>query len=111
MPARAPLLILAVVAAFLGGLVSSRLFERDAYAQKPAFSSTFYVPRDGLAFRTLEGRVIAKLSYDERGGTFELYDGLGRPSTSFRAGSPPSTKPAMSEVHVPVDTHTLDLGY
>jgi hypothetical protein len=110
MSARAPLLILAVVAAFLGGLVSSRLLERDAYAQKPAFPSTFYVPREGLAFRTLEGRVIATLSYDERGGMFELYDGHERPSTSFRAGSP-TTKPTMTEVHVPIDPHTLDLGY
>jgi len=48
---------------------------REAHAQ--AFSSTIQVPRDGLTFRATDGRAIARLSYDARGGIFEVLDDHG----------------------------------
>jgi hypothetical protein len=111
MPARVPFAILAVLAAFAGGVVSSHLFERNAYGQTAPFASTVYVPSDGLAFRTFEGHVIAKLSYDSHGGVFDLYDSHERPSTTFRAGSSPLVRPTVSEVIVPTGPRALDLGY
>jgi hypothetical protein len=43
-----------------------------------------YVPQEGLAFRTPEGRVIARLSYDRAGGHFDIYDAEERPTVSIR---------------------------
>ncbi len=64
--------LLAVVAAFAGGVLSPRLLERTAHAEQPA-GSTVYVPSEGLTFRTFDGRVVAKLSYDAHGGVFDVY--------------------------------------
>jgi hypothetical protein len=85
---RLPLTILVVVASFGAGFASSRLLERDAHAQGAPFASTVYVPVDGLAFRSFDGRVVARLAYDRHGGYFELYDGDERPSTALQASTP-----------------------
>ncbi len=111
MPTRVPFAIFAVLAAFASGVVCSRLSERSAYAQAAPFASTVYVPSDGLAFRTFEGHVIAKLSYDGRGGVFEIYDSHDHPSAKFQAGSPASARPATSDVVAPPRASALDLGY
>lgn len=87
MPYRFPFAVLAVLAAFAGGFASSHLFERSAQAQTAPLASTIYVPVDGLAFRTFDGRVIARLSYDRHGGVFDVYNGDERPSAGLRVDS------------------------
>jgi hypothetical protein len=73
-----------VLCAFALGFVVSRVSTPEAHAQSNSFASTMYVPSDGLAFRAFDGRVVAKLSYDARGGVFELYDEHERPATTVR---------------------------
>jgi hypothetical protein len=71
-------------------------------------SSTIYVPPGGLAFRSLNGRVFAKLSYDAHGGVLELFDEHEEPS-AYVGGSamPPQLFVApRGGVGAPVD-----LGY
>jgi hypothetical protein len=85
-----PSALVAVAIAFGSGLAASRLLEREALAQSGASSSTVFVPADGLAFRAFDGRIVAKLSYDSQGGTFELYDDGQQPAASFRTSSGPS---------------------
>jgi hypothetical protein len=102
---RFPLALLAVLAAFAGGFASSQVFERRAQAQSAPFASSVYVPADGLAFRTFDGRIIARLSYGHRGGVFDLYDGDERPSTSLRAEVTAGAHPA------PVKGRRIDLGF
>jgi hypothetical protein len=74
MSVRLPIAITALVATFAAGIVASQLWVRDARAQAAPFAATIYVPSDGLAFRTFDGRVVARLSHDAHGGVFELYD-------------------------------------
>jgi hypothetical protein len=83
-PHRFPLVALAVVTGLVAGFASSRVFERTARAQSAPFASTIYVPTDGLAFRSFDGRVIARLWYDHRGGALDLYDSDERPSAGLR---------------------------
>jgi hypothetical protein len=87
---RPAVVVMAAVCAFAGGLVSSRVFERSARAQQAPLASTIYVPSDGLAFRTFDGHVVARLSYDDHGGVLELYDEHERPASRFR-GNPLSS--------------------
>jgi hypothetical protein len=87
--------LLAAVCAFAGGLVSSHLFERSARAQQASLASTIYVPSDGLAFRSFDGHIVAKLSYDEHGGVLELYDEHEKPSSRIRGNQLSSPPPAM----------------
>ena len=72
-----------------------------------------YVPIEGLAFRGVDGRVVARLSYDARGGAFEVYDAHERPAAALRSGlvteAPRSTLPAATVATV--TTPDLDLGY
>jgi len=94
------LLPVVVVCAFAGGLVSSKLLEREAKAQSAPFAATVYVPADGLAFRTFDGRVVARLSYGAHGGVFELYDDREQPVTSPRPDATPAAAvpaPAATE--------------
>jgi hypothetical protein len=81
---RIPVALLLVVA-FIVGLAASRWLEREARAQ-PSASSTVYVPAEGLAFRSFDGRIVARLSYDSHGGMFEIYDGHQMPSAMLRTG-------------------------
>jgi hypothetical protein len=64
---------LAVAAAFVAGIGADQLGQREAHAQSGS-TATLYVPSGGLVFRATDGTVLARLSRDGRGGTFELYD-------------------------------------
>jgi hypothetical protein len=86
MRARPVLFTMALVVTFFGGAVASHLFERQAQAKPAGQPASVYVPPDGLAFRTLDGRIIARMSYDARGGFFEVYDNNERPTAAFRSG-------------------------
>ncbi len=85
MPSRLPLAVLTLLGAFAGGFVSSQLLERSAHALSVPLASTVYVPADGLAFRTFDGHIFARLSYNARGGVFDVYDGQERPAIGVRA--------------------------
>ena len=102
---RFPFAVLAVLAALAGGFASSQVFERRALAQSAPFASSVYVPADGLAFRTFDGRIIARLSYDHHGGVMALYDGDERPSTTLRADVMAAAHPA------PARARRIDLGF
>jgi hypothetical protein len=121
MQVRLPFAILALVAAFGGGLGSSHLIERDARAQSSfqmPQTAAVYVPPEGLAFRALDGRVIARLSYDAHGGSFEVYDHHEHPAAALRAGfvadapRTPATLP-VATVSLPssLPSDVPDLGY
>ena len=121
MAVRKSLAALALAATFGAGLLTSHALEREAKAQRNVTTSAVFVPSDGIAFRTLEGRLIAKLAYDARGGFFELYDEHERLTTSLHGSSglssarpgallpPPATAPSAPEP--PRPTGELDLGY
>ncbi len=112
-----PLAMTAALSAFLCGLLAPRssLFSvADAHAQSSALASTIYVPSDGLAFRTFDGHVIAKISYDSHGGVLELYDEHERPATSFRTsgallkgGGAPAPAATTTDATIP----RTDLGF
>jgi hypothetical protein len=85
MQVRLPLALLGLFAAFGGGAASSHLLEREAGAQT-AHSAMVYLPAEGLTFKTLDGHLVARLSYDSRGGAFEVYDNRERPAGALRAG-------------------------
>lgn len=88
MRVRLPVATLALAVTFVAGGVATSLV-RDARAQQAVpFAATMYVPSDGLAFRTFEGRVVARLSYDAHGGVFELYDDHEQAAVRVR-GEPP----------------------
>jgi hypothetical protein len=69
------------------GLASSVVLERAAVAQRAPSTSTIYIPPDGLTFRTFEGRVVARLSYDDSGGVLELYDDREKPGARVRGST------------------------
>jgi hypothetical protein len=71
--------------AFVGGFASAKLLEGTAHAGPPAFASTMYIPSDGLAFRTFDGHLVARLSYNTRGGVLDVYDNREHPAISVRA--------------------------
>jgi hypothetical protein len=110
---------LAVVAAFGAGLLTSRALEGEARAQRVATDSAVFVPSDGIAFRTLDGRVIARLGYDTKGGFLQLYDEHQRPGASVHgtglAGARGVTT-TIAPAPLPPPTAagaaaSLDLGY
>jgi hypothetical protein len=76
MPALSPRVVasvLVVAAAFLGGIAFDELGHREARAQSLT-TSTIVVPEGGLYFRAPDGTVVARLSRDAHGGSFELFD-------------------------------------
>jgi len=87
LPMRLPIAVTALVATFAAGIAVSQLWVHEAHAQTNPFAATIYVPTDGLAFRTFDGRVVARLSHDAHGGVFELYDERELPVTRVRAES------------------------
>jgi hypothetical protein len=106
----------AILSAFLCGLLASRLLVPEAHAQSSSLASTIYVPSDGLAFRTFDGHVIAKLSHDARGGVLEIFDEHERPSAAIRSdglGAPRTA--AVTPLAAPRDATKLgdrpDLGF
>ena len=84
MQVRLPFAILALSTAFAGGIATSHLIEREARAQAGGASASVYVPAEGLAFRAADGRVIARVSYDSRGGAFEVFDNRERVAVAMR---------------------------
>jgi hypothetical protein len=109
MRARRLLTIVAILAtAFVGGLVSSLIIEQEAHAKVQTQTATVYIPPQGLTFRALDGRVIARLSYDVRGGVFEVYGQRDRPSASLRPVSPPAAVPLEVVASLP---EPIDLGF
>jgi hypothetical protein len=77
MPALSPRVaasVLIVAAAFLAGVVFDELGHREARAQSLT-TSTIVVPEGGLYFRAPDGTLVARLSRDAHGGSFELFDG------------------------------------
>jgi hypothetical protein len=115
MQVRLPFAILALFAAFGGGVASSHLIEREARAQSALHAASVYVPAEGLAFRALDGHIVARLSYDARGGAFEVYDSRERAAGALRA-SPVAEAPHVAPLPAaafatdasPTD---VDLGY
>lgn len=92
----------ALAVAFALGVASQHLAVREARAQTlPALTATFYVPGDGLMFKTLDGRPLARLSRDASGGVFELYDDRGQVAQRVSAGSVAATwtAPTPKELH------------
>jgi hypothetical protein len=83
---RLVLITVALVVTFLGGAMTSRLVEGRAQARSALQPASVFVPPDGLAFRTVDGRIIARISYDTRGGFLEVYDNNERPAGAFRSG-------------------------
>jgi len=80
--------------AFLAGVVSHHLWPRDAHAQAMLSVSTIYVPPDGLVFRSLDGKPIAKLSRTGRGALFELYDDAQETSARSSHGAIGTPRPS-----------------
>jgi hypothetical protein len=99
---RRPFAVLVALAAFGAGFACAHLLERNARAES-APSSTVYVPADGLAFRTLDGRVIARLAYDHKGGFFDVYDNDERPTATLRADA--IADQAVTRPPNPLDMH------
>jgi len=102
-------LFLVVPLAFAVGAGASQLLVREAHAQAVPFAATAYVPSDGLAFRTFDGHVIARLSYDAHGGVFEIYNEREQVASRVRGeplgrvpSSPPPSLP-VAPANTPVD--------
>ncbi len=78
LPRPAVRLAVAALTTFGAGALAVLAFQalegRASAKAAAASASTIYVPPGGLAFRALNGRVFARLSYDSHGGVFELYD-------------------------------------
>ncbi len=93
---RAFVAVLALAAAFAAGAISQRFGTREAHAQA-GVPATITVPPEGLVFRSPDGRPLARLSRDARGGVFELYD--DRQEISARIGNPVRAVAAAKELH------------
>jgi hypothetical protein len=115
MQVRLPFAILALFAACAGGVATSHLIEREARAQPGPQAASVIVPADGLTFRAVDGRVVARLSYDARGGAFEVFDSRERPAGALRPGlvaeapRPSATVPASTAATT--TSPDVDLGY
>jgi hypothetical protein len=116
MVVRFPFVVAASVGVFAAGLAASRLIG-VAHAQAAPFAATIYVPSDGIAFRTFDGRVVARLSYDAHGGMLDLYDEREQPATRVRADGGargvalPSPAPAPAPPSGPTRVPRDDLGF
>jgi hypothetical protein len=97
---RASMLLLTTLAAFGGGATSHYFWPRDARAQAIAHASTIYVPADGLVFRTIDGKPIARLSHGTHGGVLELYDDRQEAAARFSSGTIGATRSSAREPYV-----------
>jgi hypothetical protein len=91
---RIPAFLVVTIAAFASGLAFEHLSPREARAQTISSLSTIYVPSDGLVFRTVDGRPIARLSRDVHGGFLELYDDRQEGVARFSSGALGPTRSA-----------------
>jgi hypothetical protein len=89
-----PLVALATAAFAAGALAVTVLLPRDAHAIP--FASTIQVPVGGLTFRAPDGRAIARLTYDARGGVFEVLDENGGAVSSMGHAPRPSALPVAA---------------
>jgi hypothetical protein len=74
--------VLLGLAGLAAGFVMHSVWPRDARAQAGPSTASIYVPSDGLVFRGLDDRPLARLSRGPNGGMLELYDDRER---AFRA--------------------------
>jgi hypothetical protein len=86
----------AIAAAFTLGVASQHLGAREAHAQS-GVPASITVPAEGLVFRSPDGRPIARMSRDARGGVFELYD--DRQEIVTRMPNPVRAVAAAKELH------------
>lgn len=102
---RIPLVLSVAAAAFAAGFVFSHCLgglERSARAaSETALTPSVYVPPDGLVFRTYDGRVVARLGYDSRGGHFDVYDRNERPVAQLKADG--NVDPGLARPLNPLD--------
>jgi hypothetical protein len=118
---RTPSVALIALTAFACGITASQLFIREARAQTVPFAASIYVPSDGLAFRSFDGHVVARLSYGPRGGVFEVYDEReqvasrmrGEPFGQDRVALPGSAPTSTAAAKRPADPNNdlLDIGF
>ena len=101
--------VLCAATAFGAGVAGHALLGREARAQSSSATSTVYVPADGIVFRSLDGRPIARLSRDVHGGTLELYDDHEQPVTRLVA-SPFGSRVGALECAPPSRGYVLDDG-
>jgi hypothetical protein len=87
----AVIITLALGATFFAGAAWQRFGVRDAQAQAVGTTSNVYVPSDGLVFRALDGKPIARISRGPHGGVFELYDDRSETPTSIGLPTTPSS--------------------
>lgn len=85
---RTPILAVAALSAMLGGALEHWACPRDARAQPQSSVSTVFVPSEGIVFRSLDGRPIARLSREASGGVIELYDENEQVTTRLTAATP-----------------------
>ena len=113
MQVRFPFAVLALFGAYGVGVASTHLIEREARAQAATRTASVYVPPEGLVFRALDGRAIARLSYDARGGAFEVYDSREHSAGALRAAVATDAPPALPAATVATVTAPgdIDLGY
>jgi hypothetical protein len=88
-------------AAFVAGFVSSHFLERSARASADGLTPGVYVPPEGLVFRTYDGRIVARLGYDSRGGHFDVYDRNERPAAELKADG--NVDPGLARPLNPLD--------
>lgn len=94
------LTVLAAVAAFLGGMVATKVWNvpaADAQAPPKAVSATQTVPTQGLTFAGADGRTIAKLYTDKDGSAFDLFNKQGKVGVRLHSGSPGGSLAVFNE--------------
>ncbi len=71
--------MLTIIAAFIGGAASSRVFTAQIVEAQKATpkQNVVIVPADGLIFKTLAGKTIARMASDSAGGRFGIYNNAG----------------------------------
>ena len=87
--------VLSATSALAGGLVTANLWPRHASAEPIGSTSTIYVPAEGVVFRALDGRPIARLARDAYGGFLELYDDRRASALRFPARAVPVEAPTV----------------
>lgn len=73
--------VLVTLCTFAAGALTSHLIEGEAQARPAATPANVLVPTGGLAFRTADGHIVARLSYTAQGGVFEVFDEKERPTS------------------------------